>query len=59
MQINGVFAANPSVPRTIQGRTSGAETTITAITARTDTFIEVNDTGNSASFVVDEQLNLI
>ena len=59
MQINGVFAANPSVPRTIQGRTSGAETTITAITARTDTFIEVDDTGNSASFVVGEQLNLI
>ena len=59
MQINGVFAVNPSVPRTIQGRVSAAETTITNITANTGTFIEVDDTGNSTSFVVGEQLNLI
>jgi hypothetical protein len=59
MQINGVFTANPSVPRTIEGRTSGARTTITAITARTSTYIEVDDTGNSTSFVVGEQLNLV
>jgi hypothetical protein len=59
MQINGVFSANPSVPRTIEGRTSGARTTITAITARTSTYIEVDDTGNSTSFVVGEQLNLV
>jgi hypothetical protein len=59
MQINGVFAANPSVPRTIEGRTSGARTTITAITARTADYIEVDDTGNSTSFVVGEQLNLV
>jgi hypothetical protein len=59
MQINGVFAANPSVPRTIEGRTSGARTTITAITARTSTYIEVDDTGNSTSFTVGEQLNLV
>jgi hypothetical protein len=59
MQINGVFTANPSVPRTIEGRTSGARTTITAVTARTATFIEVDDTGNSTSFVVGEQLNLV
>lgn len=59
MQINGVFAANPGVPQTIEGRTSGAQTTITAISARTATFIEVNDTGNSTNFVVGEQLNLV
>jgi hypothetical protein len=59
MQINGVFASNPSVPRTIEGRTSGTRTTITAITARTGTYIEVDDTGNSTSFVVGEGLNLV
>jgi hypothetical protein len=59
MQLNGVFAANPTVPRTIEGRTSGAQTTITAITARTATFIELDDTGNSTSFIVGEQLNLV
>lgn len=58
MQINGVFAANPSVPRTIEGRTTGTRTTITAVTARTGTFIEVDDTGNSTNFVIGEQLNL-
>jgi hypothetical protein len=59
MQLNGVFAANPTVPRTIEGRSSGAQTTITAITARTATYIEVDDTGNSTSFIVGEQLNLV
>jgi hypothetical protein len=59
MQINGVFAANPSVPRTIEGRTSGTRTTITAITARTANYIEVDDTGNSTNFVVGEGLNLV
>tara|TARA_B110000503_G_scaffold85371_1_gene129756 strand:- start:417 stop:1412 length:996 start_codon:yes stop_codon:yes gene_type:complete len=59
MQINGVFAVNPSVPRTIQGRTSGAITTITAVTANNGTFFEVDDNGNSTSFVVGEDLNLV
>ena len=59
MQINGVFASNPSVPRTIEGRTSGTRTTIVAITARTANYIEVDDSGNSTSFVVGEQLNLV
>jgi len=59
MQINGVFAVNPGVPQAIEGRTSGAQTTIIAITARTATFIEVDDNGNSTSFVVGEQLNLV
>ena len=59
LQLNGVFAANPSVPRTIEGRTSAAQTTITAVTARTGTFIELDDTGNSTSFIVGESLNLV
>lgn len=59
MQINGVFTSNPSVPRTIEGRTSGTRTTITAITARTANYIEVDDTGNSTSFIIGEQLNLV
>jgi hypothetical protein len=59
LQLNGVFAANPSVPRTIEGRSSAAQTTITAVTARTGTFIELDDTGNSTSFIVGESLNLV
>ena len=59
MQINGAFASNPSVPRTIEGRSSGTRTTITAITARTANYIEVDDSGNSTNFIVGEQLNLV
>lgn len=59
MQFNGVFNQNPTVPRTVEGRTSGTRTTITAITARTGTFIEVDDSGNSTNFVIGEQLNLV
>ena len=60
MQINGFFATGtPVLPITIQGRESAAETTITAVTARTATFIEVDDTGNSTSFIIGEQLNLV
>jgi len=57
MQINGVFSSNPPVPIAIQGRTSGTRTTITAISARTSTYIEVDDTGNSTNFAINEQLN--
>jgi len=53
------FAENPTVPLDIQGRTSGAVTTITAITANGADFIEVNDTGNSTSFQIGEEVNLV
>lgn len=59
MQMNGVFAVNPAVPFSIGGRTSGATTTVTNITANTGTFIEVDDSGNSTNFIVGEQLNLL
>jgi hypothetical protein len=59
MQINGVFATNPLVPIIIQGRTSGAQTTITNIAANTGSILEIDDDGNSTSFVVDEELNLV
>jgi hypothetical protein len=59
MQLNGAFAANPSVPRTIEGRTSGATTTITNISANTGSILEVDDNGNSTSFIVGEQVNLV
>lgn len=59
MQINGVFAPSPTVPITIEGRSSGARTTIVAVTANTGTFIEVDDTGNSTNFTVGEQLNRV
>lgn len=58
MQLSGVFAVNPTVPFGIEGRTSGATTTVNAITANTGTVIEIDDTGNSANFTVNEELNL-
>jgi hypothetical protein len=59
MQLNGAFAVTPSVPRTIEGRTSGATTTIINISANTGSILEVDDNGNSTSFIVGEQVNLV
>jgi hypothetical protein len=59
MQINGVFAQNPTTPFTIQGATSGATTTITNISANTGTILEIEDSGNSTSFQINEQLDII
>jgi hypothetical protein len=63
MQVNGVFVDNPqfdlAVPFTIQGVTSGSTTTITNIAANTGTLLELDDNGNSTSFQVGEQLNII
>lgn len=59
MTFNGVFATNPSVPIDIEGRETGTTTTITAITANTGTFFEVNDTGSSTSFQIGEEINLV
>ena len=59
LQLNGVFAASPLTPFDIVGRTSGAETTVTNITANTGTLIEVDDNGNSTSFVQGEEVNLV
>ena len=59
MQLNAVFATNPTVPLTIEGRTSGATTTITNISANTGTILEIDDNGNSTNFTVSEELNLV
>jgi hypothetical protein len=59
LQVNGVFAVNPTVPLTVEGRTSGATTTFTNISANTGSVLEVDDSGNSTSFIVGEQLNLV
>lgn len=59
MQMNGVFAVNPTTPFNIEGRTSGTTTTVTNITANTGSYIEVDDTGNSTNFIQGEQLNLV
>jgi hypothetical protein len=59
MQLNAVFATNPTVPLTIEGRTSGATTTITNISANTGTILEIDDNGNSTNFIVNEELNLV
>ena len=59
MTFNGAFATNPGVPIDIEGRITGTTTTITAITANTGTFFEVNDTGNSTQFQIGEEINLV
>jgi hypothetical protein len=38
---------------------SGATTTITNVSANTGTVLEIDDNGNSTSFTVGEQLNLV
>ena len=58
MQVNAVFAINPSVPINVEGRTSGTTTTIINITANTGSIIEVDDNGNSTNFIVGEELNI-
>lgn len=59
MQLNAVFAQNPTVPVTVEGRESGTVTTITNISANTGTIIEVDESGNSTSFELNEELNLV
>jgi hypothetical protein len=63
MQVNGVFVDNPqfdlAVPFTIQGADSGAITTIINIAANNGSLLELDDNGNSTSFTVGEQLNII
>lgn len=59
MQVNAVFAVNPTVPITIEGRISGTTTTITNIAANTGSILELDDSGNSTSFTVGEELNLV
>ena len=59
MTFNGEFATNPVVPIDIIGRVTGTTTTITAVTANSGTFFEVNDTGNSTQFQVGEEINLV
>ena len=59
MQLSGVFALNPATPFIIEGRTSGATTVVTNITANTGTVIEIDDNGNSIAFTVGEELNLV
>jgi hypothetical protein len=59
MTFNGEFATNPAVPIDIIGRVTGTTTTITAVTANSGTFFEVNDTGNSTQFQVGEEINLV
>ena len=58
MQVNAVFAVNPTVPINIEGRTSGTTTTITNISANTGSILEVDDDGNSTNFIVGEELNI-
>jgi hypothetical protein len=59
MQVNGAFAVNPAVPFDIQGALSGTRTTVTNISANTGTLLELEDNGNSTSFIRLESLNLV
>ena len=58
LQFNAYFAADPIVPFDIRGRDSGAEATITAITANTNDIIEVN-ADDTSGFIVGEEIDLI
>ena len=58
MTFNAYFAVNPAVPFDIRGRTSGAETTVTVITANTGTFIEAN-VDSTSGFIIGEEIDLI
>ena len=59
IQFNANFSQNPTVSFDIRGRTSGATATVTAITANTDTLIEVNVTSGGSSFTVGEEIDLV
>ena len=59
MQVNAAFAVDPLTPFDIQGVDSGATTTVTNIAANTGTVLELDDNGNSTSFTVGEQLNIV
>ena len=59
MQVNGAFAVDPTTPFDIEGATTGATTTITNIAANTGSILELDDNGNSTSFQVGEELNII
>ena len=58
IQFNATFGANPRVPFNIKGRTSGAESTVTAITANTSEIIEVDITSGGSNFLVGEEIDL-
>ena len=59
IQFNAVYSANPNVPFDIKGRTSGATATVTAISANTDTLIEVDVESGGSSFLLDEEIDLV
>ena len=59
MQLNGAFAVNPTVPLEIEGRSSAARTTIINVSANTGSVLEVDDDGNSTSFIPGEGLNIL
>ena len=59
IQFSAGFSANPTVPFNIKGRTSGATATVTAISANTDTLIEVDVESGGSGFQADEEIDLV
>jgi hypothetical protein len=59
VQFTGIFLVSPQVPFNIVGKLSGTEFTVTAVTANTASFIEVDGTGNTGTFIEGEQIGLV
>ena len=59
IQFTGEFATSPTVPFQIEGRTSGATATVTAISANTGQVIETDLNSGGSNFQVGEEINLI
>jgi hypothetical protein len=59
VQFSGIFLVNPQVPFNIVGKLSGTEFTVTAVTANADSFIEVDGTGDTSTFIEGEQIGLV
>lgn len=58
IQFNGTSVVPPTAPFTIQGRTSGTTTNVTAITANTGLLLEANVL-DSEGFIVGERLDIV
>jgi len=58
IQVTAVFASSPATPFNIQGRNSGASTTVSNVSANTGTVLEL-DVNNSFGFLVNEPLDII
>jgi hypothetical protein len=59
VQFTGIFLVSPQVPFNIVGKLSGTQFTVTAVTANAESFIEVDGTGDTSTFIDGEQIGLV